>query len=50
MSQLIHEWKPWERSTGPGTAEGKVSVLRKVWNGGVRRVVRQLARLLQQMR
>ena len=26
QSELIHQWKPWEQSTGPKTVEGKAIV------------------------
>jgi len=31
---LIQNWKPWERSTGPKTPEGKVKVSQNAYKGG----------------
>jgi ribosomal protein L34E len=50
MSRLIHQWKPWERSTGPRTTQGKAMASRNAWKGGVRPAVRKLARVMWQMR
>ena len=46
QAQLIRNWKPWERSTGPTTAKGKARVSRNGYKGGIRRALRTLARLL----
>ena len=46
---MIHTWKPWERSTGPKTAEGKAKVSRNPWKGGERAALRRLSRLLREM-
>ena len=48
MSKLIHTWKPWQSSTGPRTAEGKAKVAQNSYKGGVRPLIRQLARLLRE--
>lgn len=47
QSALIREWSPWERSTGPRTAEGKARASRNAWKGGVRQTLRQLAQVLR---
>ena len=49
-SQLIRAWKPWERSTGPRTPDGKAKVSRNAWKGGERPALRLLARLLNEQR
>lgn len=49
MSALIRTWKPWERSTGPRTLEGKAKISRNAWKGGERGALRLLARVLQEM-
>src|SRR6266480_6452148 len=36
QAQLIHNWRPWERSTGPQTAAGKERVARNAYQGGQR--------------
>ena len=33
--EAIRRWKPWERSTGPQTAEGKAKVSRNGDKGGM---------------
>ncbi len=50
MARQIHSWKPWERSTGPRTAEGKARVARNAWKGGVRPAARRLAKTLNDER
>ena len=47
QSQLIRRWKPWERSSGPTTPEGKAKVSRNAYKGGTRALLRELARLLR---
>lgn len=34
QSEAIHQWKPWERSTGPRSDEGKAKVSRNAFKGG----------------
>lgn len=46
QAALIRTWKPWERSTGPRTAEGKVVASRNGFKGGHRAELRELARVL----
>jgi hypothetical protein len=48
MLRLIHEWKLWQRSTGPRTTQGKAKVSRNAWRGGFRTAVRRLARMRRQ--
>ncbi|MGH8608751.1 MAG: hypothetical protein ACREX9_15455 [Gammaproteobacteria bacterium] len=36
QAALIHRWKPWKRSTGPKTPEGKARVVRNAFKGGLR--------------
>ena len=47
QAQLIHNWRPWERSTGPKTAEGKARVSKNAYKGGRRDALRVLGRLLR---
>ncbi len=49
-SKLIHEWKPWQRSTGPRTRAGKAKVSRNSYKGGVRPTLRRLARTMREQR
>lgn len=46
QAALIRNWKPWERSTGPRTAEGKARTSRNGFKGGHRAMLRALAREL----
>lgn len=46
--ELIRNWKPWERSTGPRTAAGKAQVSRNAYKGAMRRMLRALRRALRE--
>jgi hypothetical protein len=46
QAALIRSWKPWEQSTGPRSAEGKVVASRNGFKGGHRAEARELARVL----
>jgi len=47
---LIHQWKPWERSTGPRTPAGKAIASRNAYKGGrLREHLRELRRQLRQI-
>ena len=46
QADAIRTWRPWERSTGPKTAEGKERVARNAWRGGRREQLRELARMV----
>lgn len=43
---MIERWRPWERSTGPRTAEGKARASQNAYKGAVRPALRALARAL----
>jgi hypothetical protein len=48
----IYRWRPWEKSTGPKTAQGKGVVSHNAWKGGHRSRVlegemRALRRLIE---
>ena len=45
-SELIRRWRPWEKSTGPRTPEGKARSSRNRWRGGQREQFRALMRKL----
>jgi hypothetical protein len=49
-SELIHARKPWVKSTGPKTAEGKVRSSQNAWKGGHRELLRMLATALRSQR
>ena len=45
QAELIRQWKPWARSTGPQSAAGKATVSRSAFKGGDWRELRDLTRL-----
>ena len=46
-AELIRRWKPWEKSTGPKSPEGKARSARRGYKGGTREMLRELARILR---
>ncbi len=44
QASLSHTWKPWERSTGPRTDEGKARTARNAFKGGQWLVIRELTK------
>ena len=50
QAERIRESRPWEKSTGPRSAEGKTAASRNAWKGGQRAAFRELALLLKQLR
>ena len=50
QAELIRRWRPWERSTGPRTDEGKALVAQNAYKGGTRALMRALARVLREQR
>ena len=44
QSQAIRDWKPWAKSTGAKSPEGKAVVSRNAFKGGHRPHLRQLAK------
>lgn len=47
QAQLIKQWKPWERSTGPKTAQGKSTSSRNAYRDVERTTLHKLAQLLK---
>ncbi len=47
QAQLIQGWKPWERSTGPKTDEGKVRSAVRGYKGAERQVLRELGQVMR---
>ena len=39
QAKLIHQWRPWEKSTGPRTQAGKEVVSRNAYKGGTCRLL-----------
>jgi hypothetical protein len=48
LSALIHTWRPWVKTTGPKTPQGKAKASRNAYKGGTRARLRELARLLRE--
>ena len=48
QSELIRQWQPWAKSTGPKTIESKATVSQNAFKGGWREQMRELARLLRE--
>lgn len=46
QAELIKSWRPWERSTGPVSPEGKARASQNAWKGGHRTSLRALVRLV----
>lgn len=47
QAELIKKWKPWEKSTGPNSAEGQVKASRNAYKGGERPQLREVAKALK---
>ena len=47
-SQMIHQWKPWLKSTGAKTEEGKRKSAMNSYKGGLRQQQRELNRQLNE--
>ena len=47
-AELIRQWRPWEKATGPKTAEGKHRSAMRGYKGGRRQLLRDLATLLKE--
>ena len=48
QAELIRRWKPWEKSTGPKSPEGKARSAMRGFKGGTREMLRELARMLRE--
>jgi hypothetical protein len=46
-AELIRRWKPWEKSTGPRTLEGKKKAAMRGYKGAERILMRQVAKALR---
>ena len=47
QSEIIQSWKPWDKSTGARTPEGKAVSSRNAHKGGVRSICREMNTLLR---
>jgi hypothetical protein len=47
-AELIRRWKPWEKSTGPKTEQGKAQSAMRGYKGGTREMLREMGRLLRE--
>ncbi len=50
QAELIRQWKPWEKSTGPKSEEGKAKVAQNSYKGGQRQILRELIKVLNEQR
>lgn len=48
QAELIRQWQPWAKSTGPTSEEGKVVASRNAYKGGFRPQLRELAKALKE--
>jgi len=47
QSALIQTWKPWNKSTGARTPEGKAVASRNAFKGGIHDLIREMSALLR---
>lgn len=47
---MIKRWRPWEKSTGPKSQEGKRKSAMRGYKGGERELLRELAKSLREQR
>src|SRR5687768_13203080 len=48
QAELIRKWKPWEKSTGPKSKEGKTRAAMRGFKGGWRKELRELRCILRE--
>ena len=46
QAELIRQWRPWAKSTGPRSPEGRQRVSRNAWTGGHRQKLRDLSSMV----
>lgn len=46
---LIRSWRPWEKSTGPRSPQGKAKAAMNRYRGGERQQLRSLSKALREM-
>jgi hypothetical protein len=47
-AEMIRRWKPWEKSSGPKSPEGKARSARRGYKGGQRGMLRALRKMLRE--
>ena len=47
---MIQSWQPWNKSTGPRTAQGRAKAAQNAFKGGIRPQLRLIARVLRKQR
>lgn len=47
QSLLIQSWRPWEKSTGPRSEQGKIRSSRNADQGSLRQTLRELAKAIK---
>jgi len=48
QAEKIRQWQPWNSSTGARTPEGKAIASRNAYKGGVRLLIKDIAKLLRE--
>ena len=46
QAEAIRRWQPWNKSTGPESPDGKVTVGRNAWKGVQRQQLRESVRMV----
>ena len=46
QAELIRQWQPWAKSTGPKSPEGRQRVSNNAWTGGHRAQLRELSKMV----
>ena len=49
QAEAIQQWKPWKKSTGPRTEEGKARSSRNAYKASVKQELREIASFLAQL-
>ena len=49
QAELIRQWRPWEKSTGPKTVEGKATASQNAFRGGVQQELKMLAKVFLEL-
>lgn len=49
QAEAIRKWRPWEKSTGPKTTEGKAKCSQNGFKGARRQQARELMRTLSEL-